>query len=105
MKITIDLFLLGLLITSTITSLTTEGVKKILNEHNKKYSANTLVGIIAVIISVVISAGYILITKVEFDAEIIAYAIGLIFFSWLSAMLGYDKVIETIGQFRRKNTD
>ena len=39
--ITLQTFLLGLLISSTFTSLATEAIKKILTENGKNYSANT----------------------------------------------------------------
>ena len=49
--INVELFMLGLLITSVLTGLTTEAVKNILIEHNATYRANTLAGIIALILS------------------------------------------------------
>ena len=51
--ISLETFLLGLLLTSTLSSLATEAVKKVLSEHNTKYRANTLVGIVALILTIV----------------------------------------------------
>ena len=55
--ISLHVFMLGVLITSTMTGLATEAIKKILAEYNKSYYANTLAGIVSVILSVVIGVG------------------------------------------------
>lgn len=93
-------FLLGLLIVSTLTSLTTEGVKTILAERNKKYYANTLAGIVSLGISVAVGIGYAVLTNTAFSAQFIVYLIALVFMSWLCAMVGYDKVVQAISQFK-----
>lgn len=98
--LSLEVFLLGLLITSTLTSLVTEAVKKIMTEYNKTYRANTLVGIVALLLSVAIGCGYIVLTGLEFTSAVIICLIAQIFMSWLCAMVGYDKVIQAIGQFK-----
>lgn len=98
--ITFEVFLLGLVIVSTFTSLVTEAIKKILNEHNKKYHSNTLAGIVASALSAVAGVCYILVTGIGFSAQSIVCIIALIFMSWLCAMVGYDKVIQVISQFK-----
>lgn len=98
-------FLAGLLIASTITSLATEGVKKILAERNKTYYANTLVGLISVVISSAIGAGYMVLENVAFSSQVVVYLLALIFMSWLCAMVGYDKVIQAVGQFKTTGKD
>lgn len=98
--ITLETFLLGLLITSTLTGLVTEAVKKILVENNAKVQANTIAGIAAVILSTAISVGYVLISGNEFTSSIIICLIAQVFMSWLCAMIGYDKVIQAISQFK-----
>ncbi len=98
--LSLEVFLLGLLITSTLTSLVTEAVKKILAEHNKTYRANTLVGVIALILSVAIGCGYIVLAGLEFTSAVIICLIAQVFMSWLCAMVGYDKVVQAIGQFK-----
>ena len=96
--INLQLFLFGLLITSTLTSLVTEGVKTICAEHNKKYYANTLAGVVSIIVSIVVGVSYILVAGVGFSTTIFVYLLALAIMSWLCAMLGYDKVIQTINQ-------
>lgn len=98
--INLQIFLLGLLIVSTLTSLATEAVKKILSERNKTYHANTLVGFVSLILSVAIGVGYILLMKLNFDTQIIVSLVALVFMSWLCAMVGYDKVVQAISQFK-----
>lgn len=98
--ITFEVFLLGLVIVSTFTSLVTEAVKKIFIEYKKAYHANTLTGIVAAILSTAIGVGYVLVTGTGFTMQIIACILALIFMSWLCAMVGYDKVIQVISQFK-----
>lgn len=93
-------FLLGLMITSTLTGLVTEAVKKIMVEHKKTYYANTLAGVASLFVSGGISVGYILINEIGFTTQTIIYCIALLFMSWLCAMVGYDKVIQAISQFK-----
>ena len=93
--IKLEVFLLGLMIISTLTSLVTEAVKKILIENNVKYRANTLAGIIAAVLSLGVGVGYVVFAGVGFTAQVIVCLVALIFLSWLCAMVGYDKVIES----------
>ena len=98
--ISLHVFMLGVLIASTLTGLATEAIKKILAEHDKSYYANTLAGVVAMILSIAIGVGYMLISNINFSAQTIVYLIALVFISWLSAMVGYDKVIQAISQFK-----
>ncbi|MBQ8829689.1 MAG: hypothetical protein IJ022_06320 [Burkholderiaceae bacterium] len=100
--ITLEIFLLGLLITSTLTGLVTEAVKNVFAEHNIKYRANTLAGIIALILSAAIGSGYIIMAGITFTAQIAVCLIAQVFMSWLCAMVGYDKVVQAISQFKIK---
>lgn len=103
----IQAFIFDLLVTSTLTSLATEAIKKLYKERSKTYYANTIAGLSAFIISLLIGIEYTLITGTGFTSETIAYIVALIFMSWLCAMVGYDKVIQTITQFKtyRKDED
>lgn len=103
--ISIQNFLLGLLIASTLTSLTTEAIKKLLDEHNRQYYANLLAGLVALVISAAIGVAYILLADIGFTTQSIICIIVLIFMSWLCAMVGYDKVIQAISQFKTTRED
>lgn len=98
--INIEIFLFGLLFTSTLTGLVTEAVKTILKEHDISYRANTLAGIIAAILSAAIGIGYFIVANAAFTAHVTVCLIALIFMSWLCAMVGYDKVVQAISQFK-----
>jgi hypothetical protein len=100
-----ETFLLGLLVISTLTGLVTEAVKKIMIEHNVDYRANTIAGLVSLVLSAAIGTGYIFITNIGFNAQVVVYLIALIFMSWLCAMVGYDKVIQTINQFKTYGKD
>ena len=103
--ISLHVFLLGVLITSTLTSLATEAVKKLLAEHSKNYYANTLAGIVSVILSVAIGIGYMMLSSISFTSQTIVYLIALVFISWLCGMVGYDKVIQAISQFKTASAE
>ena len=97
---TFEVFLILLFIVSSLTALTVEAIKKILEESKKTYRANILAGASAAIISVGVGAAYIIITETTLNERMAVYLIALVFLSWLSSMLGYDKVKQTIMQFR-----
>ena len=103
--ISLHVFMLGVLITSTLTSLATEAVKKLLAEHSKNYYANTLAGIVSVILSVAIGIGYMMLSSISFTSQTIVYLVALVFISWLCAMVGYDKVIQAISQFKTASAE
>jgi cytochrome bd-type quinol oxidase subunit 2 len=98
--INFEVFLIGLMIVSTLTGLTTEAVKHILTACNVKYQSNVLSGIVAVILSAAVGIAYIVIAGVGFTAQPIISVVVLAFMSWLSAMVGYDKVVQVINQFK-----
>lgn len=98
----LEMFLLGLLIVSTLTGLVTEAIKKCLDEHNKKYYSNTLAGITAVILSIGIGIAYLILTGAAWNAKMAVYLIALVLLSWLSSMVGYDKVMQAITQIRKQ---
>lgn len=98
--ISLEIFVLGLLITSTFTGLATEAVKKVLTEYNVTYRANTLAGVVALVVSAAIGIGYNILSNNTFTSQTIICLIVLVFMSWLCAMVGYDKVIQAISQFK-----
>lgn len=93
MTVTMDVFLLGLMVISTLTSLTTQGVKKLLNERKITYRSNALSGIVAVVLSASIGAGYAFMTETAFNVQTIICIVALTYMSWLCAMVGYDKIL------------
>lgn len=96
----LEMMMLGLLIVSTLTGLATEAVKNLLTEHKVNYHANTLAGVVSLVVSVAVGAGYVVTNGLSWNAQIIIYLIVLVFLSWLCAMVGYDKVVQSISQFK-----
>ena len=98
--VNIETFMIGLLITSTLTGLVTEAIKKIATEHDKTYHANTLAGFVSTALSGAIGVCYSVVSNIGFTSQSIICIVALIFMSWLCAMVGYDKVIQAISQFK-----
>ena len=98
----LEIFLLLLLIVSIFTGLFTEGIKKLLEESKKTYKANFLAGGVAVVLSVLVGSGYIVLMDAQINSKMAVY-LSLILLSWLSAMVGYDKVIQSLGQIKLPN--
>ena len=103
--ISLQVFMMGVLITSTLTGLTTEAIKKILTEQGKSYYANTLAGIVSFVLSIAIGIGYVFVSNLTFTAPICVCLVAMVFISWLCAMVGYDKVVQTISQFKTANCE
>ena len=97
----IEVALMLLLVVATMTGLVTEAVKKVLQEGNVSYKPNLLAGLVAVALSVGVGAAYMVLTETALNAQMAVYLIALVFLSWLSSMVGYDKVIQTIAQLRK----
>lgn len=101
----IQVFMTGLVVMSALVALVTEAVKKILSEYGKKYYANTLAGIVSLVLSTAVSVCYTVFAGGVFTAQVIVGIITFVFMSWLCAMVGYDKVIQTIAQFKGEVND
>lgn len=97
----LEVFLLGLLIVSTLTGLFTEAIKKWLDERVTKYYSNALAGYVAIGLSIAVGIAYIILVGAVLNAQTAVYLIALILLSWLCAMVGYDKVMQAIAQFKR----
>lgn len=97
----LEVFLLCLLIVSTLTGLFTEAIKKWLDERGKKYYSNALAGYVAVALSIAVGIAYVILVGTALNAQMAVYLIALILLSWLSAMVGYDKVMQAIAQFKK----
>lgn len=96
----LEIFLLLLLMVSVLTGLFTEGIKNILNERKINYYANTLAGIVAVVLSAAMGVAYTILADAQLNSKMAVILIALVLLSWLCAMVGYDKVIQAISQFR-----
>lgn len=99
--VTMEVFLMLLLVVSIFTSLAVEAVKKIAGE---KYNAssNIVAGIIAIVLGLAVGIFYCVMAQIAFTTQIVVVLIALVFLSWLCAMIGYDKVIQAINQVKGK---
>ena len=70
---TLEYFLLLLMIVSIFTGLVTEGIKKLLEESKKTYKANFLAGGVAVVLSVLVGSGYIILMDAQINSKMAVY--------------------------------
>lgn len=102
----LETFLILLLAVSIFDGLFTEAVKQVLNSvHVQFASSNILAGIVSVFLSILVYSGYFVMTNLVFTPKQIVYLIALILLSWLSAMVGYDKVVQAIIQITTKTKE
>ncbi|MCD8369558.1 MAG: aminopeptidase [Clostridiales bacterium] len=98
----VEIVLFELLIVSTLVGLATEALKKLLDEYGRTYHANMLAGCVSLVISAAVGVAYMVVTNAALNAKMAVYLIALMFLSWLCAMVGYDKVIQTISQIGKE---
>ncbi|MGM9551515.1 MAG: hypothetical protein ACI3XA_04600 [Clostridia bacterium] len=98
---TFTLFIALVMAFSVVTSYTTEGVKKVLDGLYISYASNMAVLIVSAVVGIAgTSVAYVLL-GIPFTAENIICIVLMTIAVWLSAMLGYDKVLQMIEQFRK----
>lgn len=90
-----------LAIISVLTSLTVEAIKKILNEKGVAYSSNLLAVIVSTILTVAMCIGYTLYFGEAFTIQKVIIMIALVFLSFLSATVGFDKIKQLFEQMGR----
>lgn len=90
----------ALLIVSLVTNLTVEGIKKLLDEASVKYSSNLLAVIVAIAVSGAVSAIYLIMNDIAFTLKIGVQIIVIMYLGFLIATVGYDKIIQMIGQIQ-----
>jgi hypothetical protein len=103
--INFEIFLIGVTIVSSFTGLVTEAVKKTLKELKVKYYSNTLAGIVAAVLAIGLGTGYVILSGIGFSASTVIAIIGLAIAGWLVSMVGYDKFMQAIGQFKTNGKD
>ena len=88
----------ALLGVSLLTNLTVEGIKKLLEGTDAKYSSNVLAAIISVCIAGASSAIYLIMNNIAFSMKISVEVVVLMYLSFLTSTVGYDKVIQMVKQ-------
>lgn len=95
----------ALLIVSLATNLTVEGIKKLLNGTSVKYSSNVLAAVVAVLLSCAVCAIYLIMNDIAFTLKIGVEAGILMYLSFLTSTVGYDKVVQMIQQIQGTKED
>lgn len=90
----------ALLIVSVITNLTVEGIKKLLDGTEVKYSSNVLAAILSVLIACAVSVIYLIMTDTVFTMKIGVEIVVLMYLGFLISTVGYDKVIQMLKQIQ-----
>ena len=90
----------ALLAVSLLTNLTVEGVKKLLDGTNAKYSSNILAAILSTILSGAVCAIYLIMNDIGFSVKIMVEIVVLMYLGFLVATVGYDKIIQTLKQLQ-----
>lgn len=99
---TVETFLTLLLVCAIVTSLMTEAVKMFLDSVNVKYVSNVVVLVVSILVGGIVGTIYFMcIEEFQLNNHLVFTAI-MIVANWLVAMLGYDKIIQTITQFKSK---
>lgn len=98
----ITLFITLLTVFSTVTGICTEGCKKLLDDLKVAYASNILAFVIACVIGIGGTAIYYVLCSIEFNAINIVCMILMGLATSIGAMVGYDKVIQTIEQIKMK---
>lgn len=99
---TVAVFISLLPLFSTVTGLCVEGLKKILDEKKIKYSTNLVACIVSVVIGIGGTATFYILNNTPFTLANIVCMIVMGVATALCAMVGYDKVVQTISQFKTK---
>ena len=93
----------ALLIISPLTNATVEALKKAFEGSKINFSSNLLAVIVALIITCAVSAGYMILNGIPFTIQLGVQILALMYLSFLTATLGYDKIVQLLSQFTRKN--
>lgn len=97
---TIEFLSIALLFISMITALTVEALKKTFDKTSISYSSNVLAAIVSAIVALIASVFYMILNGIAFDSTIVIQTLVLMFFSFLSSTVGYDKVIQLLDQLK-----
>lgn len=90
----------ALLAVSLLTNLTVEGIKKLLDGTNAKYSSNVLAAILSTILSGAVCVIYLVMNDIGFSVKIGVEIAVLMYLGFLVSTVGYDKVIQTLKQLQ-----
>lgn len=85
---------------SVATNATVEAIKKLLDKSDKNYSSNLLAAITSVVVALFVSGVYLILNGIPFSVKIGVEVIVLMYLSFLTSTVGYDKVTQMINQLK-----
>lgn len=97
---TLTLFMTLLVVMAVCVSLITEAVKKFLDDTGVKYSSNMVVLLVAIVVGVGGTALVYLFAGIPFTIPNIVCIVLMAVAIWVGAMVGYDKVLQMVEQFK-----
>lgn len=97
---TITLFMALLVVFSVAVSLLTEAVKKFFEGTNVNYSSNVVVLIIAIVVGIFGTVMAYVSLGIAFTPPNVICMLLMAVAVWVGSMIGYDKVIQMIEQFK-----
>lgn len=93
------LMISALALISALTSLTVEGIKKLIGD---KYPYNAMAVVVSLILTLIGSTMYIIYYAIPVTAQVIITVIVLTYLSFLASTTGYDKVKQLLEQIGGK---
>ena len=96
----ISFMMTALLAVSLFTNLTVEGIKKLLDGTAAKYSSNILAAVMSALIAIAVSVVYMIMGDIVFTVKIGVEIVVLVYLSFLTSTVGYDKIIQAIKQIQ-----
>lgn len=102
---TVEIFLILLTIFSTVTSLFTQAVKKVLDVYEEDYASNVVVLVMAILVGGFGMIVFYILNGYEWTSTNIVCIPLMMLANWLGAMLGYDKIKQAITQIKGGNVN
>ena len=102
---TITLFITILTIGGALTALITEAIKKVYANMNKQYSPNIIALINAIVVGGGGTAVVYMLNGIDWSVNNIICLVLMAMAVWISSMLGFDKVLQTVNQIAKLNVD
>ena len=95
---TVNLFVVLVIALCAVSSLLTEAIKKLYENAGRKYSANLIALIDAIVVGCGGTACAYLLMSIPFSTNNIVCLIMMAIVVWIGSMIGYDKVIQLVKQ-------
>lgn len=101
MNISISFFITLFIILAAVSSIFTEAIKKFCINRGGEAKPNIIAFLCALVIGGGGTVAAFTIYEMAFTLNSIIFAIVMVFFIWIGSMIGYDKVKQTIEQFKK----